>query len=1320
MDFSRSDILPKGRRKYGEYGVSTSSILKNAQTIIYKGTGGGSSEPGEGILPDKPAEENYFMFLSKTYGTFDRNDLGGTGKTDTINVIAYSGTSVTATYIGDLSGEIVSTGETGSTTYDITGLTTGITVTVSGNGSTACTITVKLTSNFADSGGTLQIPVNVSNCGVDLGNSYISWKAENDVNSQAVGHDGTLFSTILTYTFVVDDNTAAASAFVMNLTNDSAGINVDSDGDVLPDALRPVCQARVYYGLTDITTAVTFTASTNYEAAATGVTVNSSGTLILRDSDPNNFNFLGSSLEIYFQGNISGVTLYKTMTITKQYPGKDGTGATTRWIKLDRDEIKFNPNTLSLTPSTINARIFKQVNEEQPVEDTATTLYYGWETDTPTNTGKTNTNITVLGGYEYLSVGLKNASNVFYELETVPVLEEGTNGEDGQPGGTGPQGESAYILLLDNQFQFVNVDSGGTVISGQESNLRTTATLYYGKDPATGVSYSIRENFNDTIRIFSDGDILFYSGWGSYFTGNTMTITVNASVNSVTRGEAKYILVKNYPPASNPYVLDLSMENTSVNMDKPRADLTSKIYASSISRLSGITATLYYGDDEATGVSYSLGGSYTGVSINSSTGVLSFTSAGTNTFKFNGDNLDIIVVASVGGTEKGRKTLTVSKVYPGTNGEDGGEGNDATSYWGNLSAKAIHVNSGGTCTPTALTITVYEQTGDNDPVTSSSITCKYGFDTTSPTLTSWPIIVTAHTGNTYITIVGIHNTDNIERFRYTVPIVKDGDKGDSGESATKYWLVLSASAVHMDSGATEASPSAITATAMQQTGGDEAVPASGYSILYGFNTIDPYLTYPSTGITIDKTKKYLTIKLNVNNVQYDIQTIPILKDGADGESIQGRAGAAIRGPYEWTGAMSRRFSSGEGPEEEDFLFKDIIFRMVNGSKVYYYCNTSYSQTGNTTWSAVSSAWTQSSENYDFIAANLILAENAKINFMSGNEIYVLTSGNTPVVCGGLRGVSGNTDVVIWAGADAPGNAPFRVTYDGRMVATQGTFGPYTIGTDSAGTNSLTGIISGQTGVTKEIYQTYLNPEHIYFKGETSGSSSDYIETVSIMPNRNTDKHPGDGTIDIQVSNKSYNSSCGSMMGNEYVEENAFSTNANVKAHRYLGPTRSPAIFSHGGQAVMSPLLGIEITFMTSDDSNFDRYGTWRINGVDTTISAAEPQELFRKVSNGSGDDSWFFDGTLLSDYGVCIPYAYTGYTFTTGGTREWHFNGVQLGYNTNSYPSIATRTSSSSFGTADDNGYWCIYNSYSGAYLNTGIANPAYITKRNNVIYIEI
>ena len=63
-----------------------------------------------------------------------------------------------------------------------------------------------------------------------------------------------------------------------------------------------------------------------------------------------------------------------------------------------------------------------------------------------------------------------------------------------------------------------------------------------------------------------------------------------------------------------------------------------------------------------------------------------------------------------------------------------------------------------------------------------------------------------------------------------------------------------------------------------------------------------------------------------------------------------------------------------------------------------------------------------------IFTSLIIAKNASIDFVQGNELIIKDSNNNVVagLTGGSSKEAGTTPVRIWAGGNVPGNAPFRV------------------------------------------------------------------------------------------------------------------------------------------------------------------------------------------------------------------------------------------------------------------------------------------------------
>ena len=101
---------------------------------------------------------------------------------------------------------------------------------------------------------------------------------------------------------------------------------------------------------------------------------------------------------------------------------------------ISNDVIKYNPNTHTVTPWKISAKVMKQTGEDEPIEDTQT-IYWGWDTTNPTNTYVNP--ISVQAGHDYLYFALKNKLGVIYESETIPVIEDGLDGTDGAPGKEG-------------------------------------------------------------------------------------------------------------------------------------------------------------------------------------------------------------------------------------------------------------------------------------------------------------------------------------------------------------------------------------------------------------------------------------------------------------------------------------------------------------------------------------------------------------------------------------------------------------------------------------------------------------------------------------------------------------------------------------------------------------------------------------------------------------------------------------------------------------------------------------------------------------------
>lgn len=187
---------------------------------------------------------------------------------------------------------------------------------------------------------------------------------------------------------------------------------------------------------------------------------------------------------------------------------------------------------------------------------------------------------------------------------------------------------------------------------------------------------------------------------------------------------------------------------------------------------------------------------------------------------------------------------------------------------------------------------------------------------------------------------------------------------------------------------------------------------------------------------------------DVNTAEYDVwaEKGEPGKDGVDGkpgedgkDGVQGIQGCIIR-DSEWTTGVTYR---NDESLTNGTRYIDIVMvrnnSAVDGWDVYKCIKTHTSSSSitytNTTY------WTELS-NVGPIYTSLIIAKNASLNFVQGNELLIKDSNNNVVagLTGGSSKEAGTTPIRIWAGGKVPGNAPFRVDQNGNLVATKANIG----------------------------------------------------------------------------------------------------------------------------------------------------------------------------------------------------------------------------------------------------------------------------------------
>lgn len=142
---------------------------------------------------------------------------------------------------------------------------------------------------------------------------------------------------------------------------------------------------------------------------------------------------------------------------------------------------------------------------------------------------------------------------------------------------------------------------------------------------------------------------------------------------------------------------------------------------------------------------------------------------------------------------------------------------------------------------------------------------------------------------------------------------------------------------------------------------------------------------------------------------------------------KGQKGALMR---EHDGFESGSYKYLSGAEEEEYV--DVV--CVEGK--WYQCTKTYDNATSSP-SLTDGHWTKMSQ-YKSIATHLLLAENATINMLGSNQINLFNPSGGAMF-GSFRVVSDDNDYALWLGAPNGADAPFSVTKDGSLYASNGIF-----------------------------------------------------------------------------------------------------------------------------------------------------------------------------------------------------------------------------------------------------------------------------------------
>lgn len=115
-------------------------------------------------------------------------------------------------------------------------------------------------------------------------------------------------------------------------------------------------------------------------------------------------------------------------------------------------------------------------------------------------------------------------------------------------------------------------------------------------------------------------------------------------------------------------------------------------------------------------------------------------------------------------------------------------------------------------------------------------------------------------------------------------------------------------------------------------------------------------------------------------------------------------------------------------------YVDVALVRDNGTETgwrAYKCRVTHMSSGGNA-PGNSTYWEEFGLNTAAIFTSLIVAKNAMIEFMQGNELRIRKDDGT--VTAGLSGSQSGEKIRMWAGSSTPDDAPFRVTEDGKVHA----------------------------------------------------------------------------------------------------------------------------------------------------------------------------------------------------------------------------------------------------------------------------------------------
>lgn len=277
--------------------------------------------------------------------------------------------------------------------------------------------------------------------------------------------------------------------------------------------------------------------------------------------------------------------------------------------------------------------------------------------------------------------------------------------------------------------------------------------------------------------------------------------------------------------------------------------------------------------------------------------------------------------------------------------------------------------------------------------------------------------------------------------------------GDNGQDAVLYELMPSGQIINF-SNDNVFSPSFVTCSIKKIQGNNlimlttaSALSTEGLRLSYAMDdgSDGDTVINPTTKVYPNDKISYINFILKKNEAIIDKKTIQICNDGKDGEKGEDGLQGCILRQSEWAKGIEYR---NDEALTSGTRYLDIAI-VTTGANTFNAYKCLKTHTSSDSIPVTNTTYWQKFNSLVPVYTPLIMAQNAILRFMQGNQLLIMKGDNKTVAAGLVGG-----DYPLWVGATTPTDAPYKVSIAGKL---------YAAGAVISGDSTFEGTLKGVSG-----------------------------------------------------------------------------------------------------------------------------------------------------------------------------------------------------------------------------------------------------------------